>query len=62
MKMGDAGFGMFLRSVNFEMSFWCLQIDQKINEIFVKISVLASKKKSNQKIRALYTTNWMILF
>ena len=33
------------RSVNFEMSFWCLQIDQKTNEIFVRISALASKKE-----------------
>ena len=35
--------------VNFEMSFWCLQIDQKANKIFVKIPDLASKKRSNQK-------------
>ena len=53
----------FKRSVNFEMSFWCLQIDQKTNEIFVRIFALAYKKRSNEnKIRALYTTNWMILF
>ena len=32
------------------MSFWCLQIDQKTNEIFVRISALASKKRSNQNI------------
>jgi hypothetical protein len=31
------------------MSFWCLQIFQKNNEIFSKISALASKKMSNQK-------------
>ena len=31
------------------MFFWCLQIDQKTNEIFVRIFALASKKKSNQK-------------
>ena len=31
------------------MQIWCLQIDQKTNEIFVKISTLASKKRSNQK-------------
>ena len=49
--------------VNFEMSSWCLQIDQKNNEIFARISALASNEKSNQKkLRALYTTNWMILF
>jgi hypothetical protein len=39
----------FKRSVNFEMSFWCHQIDQKTNGIFVRISALVSKKKSNQK-------------
>ena len=39
----------FRRSVNFEMPFWCLQISQKTNEIFSRISALASKKKSNQK-------------
>ena len=37
------------RWVNFEMSFWCLQTDQKINKIFVRISSLASKKRSNVK-------------
>ena len=31
------------------MSFWCHQIDQKTNEIFVRISALATKKRSNQK-------------
>ena len=31
------------------MSFWYLQIDQKTNEIFVRISALASKKRLNQK-------------
>ena len=38
-----------LKSVNFEMSFWCLQIDQKTNDIFVRISALASKKRFDQK-------------
>ena len=38
----------FKRSVNFEMSFWCHQIDQKINEIFVRISALALKIKSKK--------------
>ena len=38
------------RSVNFEMSFWSLQIDQKTNKFFVRISALATKKRSNQKI------------
>ena len=37
------------RSVSYEMFFWCLLIDQKTNEIFVRISALASKKRSNQK-------------
>ena len=31
------------------MSFWCHQIDQKTNEIFVKISALASKKEVKSK-------------
>ena len=29
--------------------FWCLQIDQKTNEIFVRISALASKKEVKSK-------------
>ena len=33
----------------FKMSFWCLQIFQKTNEIFPRISAIASKKRSNQK-------------
>ena len=37
-------------SVNFEMFFWCPQIDQKTNESFVMISSLASKKRPNQNI------------
>ena len=37
------------RSVNFEMSFWWLQIKQKTNKFFVRISALAFKKRSNQK-------------
>ena len=49
------------RSVNFEMLFWCLQIDQKKHEIFVRISALASENRSNKKIRALYTTKVWIL-
>ena len=35
---------------------------KKTNEIIVRISALASKKRLNQKIRVLYTTNWMISF
>ena len=42
-------FWIVSRSVNFEMSVWCLQIDQKTNESFVRISTLASKSRSNQK-------------
>ena len=34
----------------FEMSFWCLQIYQKIN-YFLRISALAFKKRSTQKSR-----------
>ena len=33
------------------MSFWWHQIDQKTNGIFVRISALASKKRSNKKSR-----------
>ena len=33
----------------------------KSSEIFVRISALVSKKRSNKE-GALYTTNWMILF
>ena len=29
---------------------WCLQIEQKTNKIFVRISALASKKRSNKKV------------
>ena len=36
------------RSVNFEISCWSLQIGQKTNEIFVRISALTSKKRSNR--------------
>ena len=35
------------------MFYWCHQIDQKPNEIFVRISALASKERSNQKSNAL---------
>ena len=45
------------------MFFWYHQIDQKTNEIFVKIHALASKKRSNQKNKStLYHTNLIILF
>ena len=46
---------------NFKMLFWCHRLDQNTNEIFCRISALASKKRSNQK-RALYATNSRILF
>ena len=39
----------FQRSVNFKMSFWYHCLDQNTNDIFSKMSVLASKKRSNQK-------------
>ena len=35
----------YKRSINFEISFWRLQIDQKSNEIFVRLSALASRKR-----------------
>jgi len=28
--------------------YWCLQIDQKTNEIFLRISALAARQMSNQ--------------
>ena len=34
----------------FKMSFWCHRLDQKTEEIFSRISALASKKRSNQKL------------
>ena len=34
--------------------FFFLQVEQKSNESFVMISALASKRKSNQKNKALY--------
>ena len=39
--------GVDKRSVNFKMSFWCLQIFQKKKNS--RVSALASKKRSNQK-------------
>ena len=57
-----AGRRNLLKVSYFEMSFWCLQISQKNNEIVLWISALSSKKRSNQKIRALYTNNCRILF
>ena len=32
-----------------KMSLWCLQISPKNNVLFLRISALASKKRSNQK-------------
>ena len=40
------------------MSFGCHRFDQKINEIFLRISALASKKRLNQK---LYYTKYVIV-
>ena len=34
----------YKRSINFEISFWCPQIDQKTKENFVRISAPASKR------------------
>ena len=39
------------------MSFWCLQIDQKNNEIFVRISALASKKRLNKRYKGTIKMN-----
>ena len=45
------------------MSFWCLQISQKNNEIFSRISALASKRcRIKKKIGELYTPNWGFYF
>ena len=40
---------VFLRSVNFKMSFWRPKIFQETKEIFSRISAQASKKRWNQK-------------
>ena len=39
----------YYRSGNFKMSFWYHRFDQKTNKFFLRISALASKKRSNQK-------------
>ena len=44
------------------MSFWCLQISQKTNEIFSRISALASKKRWNQKNKGFYFDSLTLLF
>ena len=36
-------------SVNFGISFWCLQSDKKTQKIFLRIFALDSEKRSNQK-------------
>ena len=33
----------------YKMSFWCHRFDQNTNQIFLRISALASKERSNQK-------------
>ena len=45
----QVGYSNYKRSVNFKMSFWCHRFDQKTNNFFLRISALASKKRSNQK-------------
>ena len=40
----------------FKISFWCHRLDKNTNEIFSKISALASKKRLNKK---LYYTNYV---
>ena len=55
--------GHLKMSVDFKISFSCLQLSPKNQQnSFFRISALASKKMSNQKIRAHYITNWRILF
>ena len=44
------------------MSFWCLQIDQKTNKSLVRLSALASKKRSYKKTKGTLYPNWMTLF
>ena len=56
-KIENISFKGQLHNFNFDKTLWFLQIYQKTNTIFVRISTLAYKKMSNQKIRALYTTN-----
>ena len=43
-----------LHDINKGQSFWCLQIDQNQNEMFIRISALASKKRLNKKKGTLY--------
>ena len=38
-----------VQSINFKMSFWCLQIFQKTNEFFSRISALVFRNRSNHK-------------
>ena len=42
--------------------FWGLHMDQKIKELLLRISTLASKKRLDKKNRVLYTTNWRFYF
>jgi hypothetical protein len=42
------------------MSFWCLQISEKTNEIYFIKSFSLASKNSSYKNGALYTTNWRI--
>ena len=48
---------VFQKSVKFKMVFWSHRLDQNTNELFSRISALASKKMSNQKIKALHYAN-----
>ena len=34
----------------FKMSFWCNRFDQNTNEVYLRISAQASKKKLNKKV------------
>ena len=46
----DLGFGTDEGQLISKCPFHCLQISQKTNAIFVKISALAYKKRSNKKV------------
>ena len=47
------------RSVNFKRTFWCHRLNQKTNEICLRISALASKKRSDQKNKCTFLYHWL---
>ena len=57
--------GKIILNICQKMSFRCLRFDQKTNENFLRISILASKKslvESKKSIRTLYFFDYLILF